>query len=145
MQSNPQLCSRFPYRANAVLIRLPRIYEATLIDISVHGALVRLENDVEIGIGDQTRLRVLTERGNQAFEVDAVVVHRSEQGIALEINAIDHHALSTLHRLIEMNLGTVDLATRTLPVLLRENFTTSPAQAGNRARSGYGSQPATAS
>jgi hypothetical protein len=142
MQNNTQLCSRLPYRANAVLIRLPHIYEATLIDISVHGALVQLANDAEVRIGDQTRLRVLTEKGNQAFEVDAVVVHRSERGTGLEISAIDHHALSTLHRLIEMNLGAAELAARTLPALLRENFSDSPAQSGNRVRGSYGCQAA---
>jgi hypothetical protein len=130
MQNDPRLFSRFSYRANAVLIRLPRIYDVTLIDISVHGALVGLKGDAEIGVGDQTRLRVLTEKGNQAFEVEALVVHRSEQGIGLEIDAIDHHAKSTLHRLIEMNLGTLDLASRTLPALLKANFSASATQSG---------------
>jgi len=144
MQNDLQHVSRIPYRANAVLIRLPRLYEVTLIDISVHGALVGLKADAEIRVGDQTRLRVLTEKGNQSFEVDAVVVHRSGQGVGLEISSIDHHTQSTLHRLIEMNLGTLDLANRTLPVLLHDNFTASPAHRGNRARSGHGSQAASA-
>ncbi len=122
MQDNPRLFSRFPCRASAILIHLPRLYEVTLIDISEYGVLVRPKENVEIEVGDQTRLRVLTEKGNQAFEVDAFVVHRSEQGIGLEINVIDHHAKSALRRLIEMNLGTLDLASRTLPVLLEANF-----------------------
>jgi hypothetical protein len=130
MQDDLRLCSMFPHRANAVLIRLPNLYEVTLIDISEHGALVGLKGNVEIRVGDRTRLRVLTEKGNQAFEVDTFVVHRSEQGIGLEIDSIDHHAKSTLHRLIEINLGTLDLATRTLPVLLKANFSASPAAAG---------------
>jgi len=122
MQSDSRLFSRFPYRANAVLICLPHLYEVTLIDISERGVLVGPDGNVGIGIGDQTRLRVLTEKGNQAFEVEALVAHRSEQGIGLAINAIDRHAKNTLQRMIEMNLGTPDLALRTLPALLRENF-----------------------
>jgi hypothetical protein len=120
MQNDARVFSRFPYRANAVLIRLPYLYEVTLIDISAHGALVGLRGNVEIRVGDQTRLRVLTEKGNRAFEVEALVAHRSEQLIGVEIGSIDRHALDTLHRLIEMNLGTLDLAARTLPALLRE-------------------------
>ena len=127
MQSDRRRFSRFPYHANAVLIHLPRLYEATLIDISVHGALVGPKGNVETRIGDKTRLRVLTEKGNQAFEVEAFVVHRSEQGIGLEIDSIDEHAKSGLRRLIEMNLGTLDLASRTLPVLLETNFSKSTA------------------
>jgi len=126
MQTDVRLCSRFPYRANAVLIHLPRVYEVTLIDISVHGALVGLNGNAEIRVGDHTRLRVLTEKGNQAFEVEALVAHRSEQGIGVEINSIHYHAKSALHRLIEINLGTLDLASRTLPALLKANFSTSP-------------------
>lgn len=130
MQNDPRLLSRFPYCANAELIRLPNLYEVTLIDISEHGALLGPKGNVNIGVGDQTRLRVLTEKGNQAFEVGAVVAHRSEQLIGLEINAIDHHAKSTLRRMIEMNLGTPNLATRSLPVLLKANFSASPAPSG---------------
>lgn len=127
MQSDRRRIARFPYHANAVSIRLPRLYEVTLIDISVHGALVGLKENAEIRVGDRTRLRVLTEKGNQAFEVETFVVHRSEQRIGLEIDSIDHYAKSTLHRLIETNLGTPDLASRTLPVLLKANFSASPA------------------
>ncbi len=75
MQNDSRLFSRPPYRASAVLIHLPYLYEVTLIDISVHGALVGPMGNVEIGVGDQTRLRVLTEKGNQAFEVEALVAH----------------------------------------------------------------------
>lgn len=127
MHDSPRQFAKFPCRASAVLIHLPYLYEVTLIDISEYGVLVGPTENVEIKIGDQTRLRVLTEKGNQAFEVGVLVAHRSEQGIGLEINSIDNHAKSILHRLIEMNLGTLDLATRTLPVLLKANFSTSPA------------------
>jgi hypothetical protein len=144
MQNDPRLRSTFPYRANAVLIHLPRLYEVTLIDISVHGVLVAPNCNAEIGVGDQARLRVLTEKGNQAFEVEAVVVHRSEQGIGLEIKAIDDHAKSSVRRLIETSLGNLDLASRSLPVLLEANFSAYPTGATGRARPGYGSGHASA-
>jgi hypothetical protein len=130
MQNDLRRFSGFPYRANAVLIRLPHLYEVTLIDISVHGALVGLKGNAEIMVGDQTRLRVLTERGNQAFEVEALVAYRLEQDIGLKMSFIDHHANRTLHRLIEMKLGNPDLASRTLPILLKANFFAGPAPSG---------------
>jgi hypothetical protein len=73
---------------------------------------------------------VLTEKGNQAFEVEAFVWHRSAEGIGLEFYSIDQHAKSALRRLIEMNLGTLDLATRTLPALLKANFSAVAAPSG---------------
>ena len=133
MQSAPRQTSKFQHRANAVLIHLPRIDEVLLIDISEHGVLVEAKNALEIGIGDQIRLRVLTEKGNRAFEVDARVAHRSEQGIGLEINSIDRNAKSTLCRLIGMSPGNLDLASRSLPALLKANFSDIPAPAACRA------------
>lgn len=121
MQSVSRQASRFPYRASAVLIRLPRLYEVTLIDVSLHAVLVALDKHADIGAGDQLRLRILTERGNQACEVVGLVAHRSEGLIGLEIRSIDSHARNTLRQLIEMNLGTLELAARTLPALLKAN------------------------
>ena len=121
MQSVSRQPSRFPYRASAVLICLPHLYEVTLIDVSLHGVLVGLDGHAEIGAGDRLRLRILTEKGNQACEVETLVVHRSEGQIGLEIRSIDCHARNTLRQLIEMNLGTLELAVRTLPALLKAN------------------------
>jgi hypothetical protein len=144
MQNDPRLWSASPHRASAVLIHLPRLYEVTLIDISVHGVLVGLNGNADIGVGDQTRLRVLTEKGNQAFEVEAVVVHRSEQGIGLEIKAIDVHAKSSVRRMIETNLGDLELASRTLPDLLEANFSAYPTAASGQPRPWHASERASA-
>jgi len=129
MQDDTRLATRFACRAEAVLIHLPRLYEATLIDISMHGVLVELKGSVEIKVGDQARLRVLNENGNQAFELDTLVAHREEQRIGLAIDAIDRHAQSWVQRLIAAQKGAADLATRTLPALLEANFLASPVHA----------------
>jgi hypothetical protein len=129
MQSDLRRHSRFPYRAKAELIRLPHLYEVTLIDISEHGVLIMSSAKTRIEIGDQIRLRLLTEKGNQAFEVEALVAHRSEELVGLEISSIDCHARITLRQLIQMNLGTPELASRTLPALLKANFSSSAAAA----------------
>lgn len=129
MQHNVRMDTRIPSCANAVLIHLPRLYEATLIDISLHGVLVRLEGAVDFRVGDQARLRVLNDKGNQAFEVDALVAHRSQHGIGLAIESIDRHARSWVERLIGGNPGAPGLAARTLPALLEENFCANPVHA----------------
>jgi hypothetical protein len=105
------------------------LYEATLIDISMCGVLVELKGSVDIEVGDQARLRVLNGNGNQAFELDTLVVHRSEQGIGLAVNAIDRHAQSGVQRLIGSGPGAPALAARTLPALLEANFRANPVQA----------------
>jgi len=129
MQDDTRPAARFPCRADAVLIHLPRLYDATLIDISMHGVLVELKGSVDIKVGDQARLRVLNDKGNQAFELDTLVAHSSEQGIGLAINAIDRHAQSWVQRLIGGRSGAPALAARTFPALLEANFCASPVRA----------------
>lgn len=129
MQNDLRRHSRFPYSARAELIRLPHLYEVTLIDISEHGVLIRSNAKTRIEVGDRIRLRLLTEKGNQAFEVEALVAHRSEEFAGLEISAIDRHARRTLRQLIQMNLGTPELASRTLAALLQANLSQGAATA----------------
>ncbi len=129
MHDDARLVAEFPCRTKAVLIRLPRLYEAALIDISMHGVLVELKGSVDVEVGDQVRLRVLNANGNQAFEVDALVAHSSEQGMGLAINAIDRHARSWVQRLIGGSPGASALAGRTLPALLEANFPANPVHA----------------
>ncbi|HUX25681.1 MAG TPA: PilZ domain-containing protein [Burkholderiales bacterium] len=136
--------SGLAHRASAVLICLPQLYEVALIDISARGALVETRGKVEIKPGDRARLRVLTEKGNQAFEAEVLIVHCSELGIGLEIEAIDHHASCGLQRLIGTNSGGADLTARTLPELIEANFCANTAPAVARARPGGASRRASA-
>ncbi|MFA5914576.1 MAG: PilZ domain-containing protein [Burkholderiales bacterium] len=126
MQNDARRFSRFSARADAVLVCLPRIYEGTLIDISEQGALLRLDGKVEIQLGDQTRLRVLTAKGNQAFEVRARLAYRSGQNIGLQIDIVDQYAKGSLYRLIGMRPDAADLAARSLPDLIDAGFRADP-------------------
>ena len=85
-------------RCGAVLIKLPRLYEAALIDISLRAALLEPNERFEGGVGEPMRLRVLTERGNQACEVQAVIAYRSELGIGLAIDVSERNAMRSLYR-----------------------------------------------
>jgi len=139
MQIESRRLPAFACCANAVLIRLPQLYEVTLIDISAHAALVAMKGRAEIKPGDQARLRVLTEKGNQAFEVQARVAHRSQLGVGLEIGAIDQHARNRLQRLIGVNPGAPELAARTLADLVEAHSLAHPAPALSAAQSARGS------
>jgi PilZ domain len=144
MGNNRRRFCGLAHRASAVLICLPQLYEVALTDISAHGALVETRGKVEIEPGDRTRLRVLTEKGNQAFEVEALVVHCWELGFGLEIDAIDHHARRGLQRLIGTNSGGPQAAERTLSDLIAANFCASTTPAVARAHPGCADAQASA-
>ena len=126
MQNDARLFSRLSWCADAVLICLPRIYEATLIDISEQGALLRRDGEVDIEIGAQTRLRVLTQKGNQAFEVHGRLAYRSGRNIGLQIDIVDQYARGSLRRLIGMRPDAADLAARSLPDLIEAGLCADP-------------------
>jgi hypothetical protein len=126
MRNDSRLFAAFPYRANAVLICLPRLYDVALIDISMHAALIAFEGTAEIRPGDQAPLRVLTEKGNQAFEVPARVAHRTGSRIALAIGVIDRHTRGSLQRLLGAGSSAPDLASRSLSELIDANGGASP-------------------
>lgn len=121
MRNDSRMFAAFPYRANAVLVCLPHLYDVVLIDISEHAALVWATGNAGIRRGAVARLRVLTENGNQAFELRTVVAHSSGHGIALEIDAIDRHARDSLQRLLGADRGAPQLASRTLSDLIEAN------------------------
>jgi hypothetical protein len=118
MRNSSLSFSRLANCANAVLIRLPHLHEVTLLDLSLHAAMVASSGYVDVVVGDAVRLRVLTPRGNCAFEVDASVAYRAAEYIGLQIASVDAHARSALLRLVEMKHGSAASAARTLPALL---------------------------
>ena len=123
MQAGDRRHSRPPHCFGAVLIHLPRLYELALLDISLHAALLAPGERVEVGLGEATRLRVLTRRGNQACEVQAVIAYRSERGIGLEIDASEQPAMRSLQRLIGVDLVLGDrLGSRSLADLIEANL-----------------------
>lgn len=121
MLNDSRLFAAFPYRANAVLVCLPRLYDVALIDISMYGALIGFEGNAEIRPGEQAPLRVLTEKGNQAFEVQARVAHRAGSRIALAIDVTDRHTRGLLQHLLGAGANALNLASRSLSELIDAN------------------------
>jgi hypothetical protein len=111
---------RFPFHSSAILTLFPAYHDATLIDLSMRGALVELDNAAAIAEGVPCTLRVLGNEGRQVLEFDAVTAFCNADGrVGLEIVQLAPGVEHALRRLIEMNLGTQKLLERDLCALLR--------------------------
>lgn len=90
--------------ARAILIMFPTYVDATLLDISMDGALLLLDEPFSLGRGTPCTLRVLTADGHQAVELEASVIY-SEQDLrlGLALNPVPPSAAPALRRLIEAN------------------------------------------
>jgi len=110
---------RFPYHAKAILILLPCIVEATLIDISLTGAHVVLDHGFDIQTGQSCVLRIVNAQGRQVIAVDASVYWKSDEQVGLALTNVTAGMEHALRAMIEMNLGTESLLKRDLSALLR--------------------------
>jgi hypothetical protein len=111
---------RFPFHSSAILTLFPIYHDATLIDLSMRGALVELDIAATIDLGAPCTLRVLGNEGRQVLEVEALTAYCSADGrVGLELVQLAPGVMNALRRLIEMNLGTPKLLERDLCALLK--------------------------
>lgn len=111
--------SRIPFEAMATLEHEARRWQTTLIDVSLHGALVARPPDFDVD-DEALRLSIALEGGPEIV-MDVTVAHREEGQLGLCCRDIDVDSVSHLRRLVELNLGEAELLERELPALLQAN------------------------
>jgi hypothetical protein len=85
---------------------------ATLIDISLHGALIDLSVDIDARVGDAVVLTVPLDEGATSITMKTKVAHRSGLRAGLCCVAIDIDDMTHLRRLMELNAGDAQLFVR---------------------------------
>ena len=124
--------SRIGFRAPAQLFLAGRTLAASVIDLSLKGAMVRLPVQEALSPGEECRLEVrLAEAGAPEAEAEAAgetrdirmetrVAHVSHGDAGLLCLAIDLDSVTHLRRLVELNLGDPALLERELAALVGE-------------------------
>jgi hypothetical protein len=97
--------SRIPF-GTQVRISDPRgIWQATLVDVSLKGALVDVPADWAGGIGDPVRLQIRLGEGSLSITMETRVAHLHGRRAGLACTRTDLESFTTLRRLMELNLG----------------------------------------
>ena len=91
--------------------------EASLIDISLKGALVRLPKSAELQFTGDTSLKLQLDSGACCIEMHGEVIHRESGHIGFQCQHIDMESITHLRRLVELNLGDPALLERDLEAL----------------------------
>ena len=112
--SDQRLFSRIPFHAFVQFHLGPEVHPAHLLDIALKGALVELRQPVENIRGKICKLTLKLGRDGEAIVMDGVVVHQSGQHIGIKCRHIDVDSLTSLRRLVELNLGDMTLLDREL-------------------------------
>ena len=117
-ESERRRYSRIAFESFAVLILDNRTINATLLDISLKGALLRLDTEKMPEAGEYGTLQVHLDDGQSRIEASVCVAYIQGQKLGLVCTGIDLDSVTHLTRLVELNLGSHELLERELSLLI---------------------------
>lgn len=106
--------SRISFHADVQLHLGRDAHPAHLLDIALKGALVELRQPVAALLGKPCQLKLALGGDGEAIVMEGAVVHQEGQRIGIECRHIDVDSLTSLRRLVELNLGDETLLDREL-------------------------------
>ncbi|HHH43887.1 MAG TPA: FHA domain-containing protein [Gammaproteobacteria bacterium] len=115
-QTEQRQFSRIPFDVPVTLSLETRQWHSGLIDISLHGALVRLPSGFEADAQQDYRLAIHLE-GGPDINMLVQVAHQEDEELGLQCKDIDVDSITHLRRLVELNLGEPELLERELSAL----------------------------
>ncbi len=108
--------SRIALDVKATLKDDSHTWETDLLDISLHGALIKVPENFEADDEQRFQLAVHLEGGPDIC-MDVDIAHREEHELGLQCHDIDVDSITHLRRLVELNLGNPELLERELSAL----------------------------
>ncbi|MCG6865763.1 MAG: PilZ domain-containing protein [Thiogranum sp.] len=108
--------SRIPFHVNVTLGDGQQTWEGELLDISLHGALVKAPAAFAGQPQSRYQLAIHLEGGPDIC-MDVEIAHRENDELGLNCKDIDVDSITHLRRLVELNLGDPELLERELSAL----------------------------
>lgn len=108
--------SRIPFDVSATLKDEHHSWETDLLDISLHGALIKTPEAFDATAAQCYQLAVHLE-GGPDIRMDVEVAHQENDELGLNCKDIDVDSITHLRRLVELNLGDPELLERELSAL----------------------------
>lgn len=115
-----RLFTRIHFEANAVLNTFPGKHECKLVDISLKGALVERRLPWRETIGEPCNLAVKLAGGGTSIQMAGEIAHIEEGRLGIRCLQIDLESITTLRRLVELNLGDEDLLNREIHAMVQQ-------------------------
>lgn len=100
-----RLFTRIPFEAGVTLNTFPGKHECQLVDISLRGALVERDLPWGAAVGDPCSLLVRLAGGDASIRMAGEVAHLEAGRLGMRCTEIDLESITTLRRLVELNLG----------------------------------------
>ncbi|NTS77695.1 PilZ domain-containing protein [Catenovulum sp. SM1970] len=110
--------SRIFYKTPAQLHLADQVWQVELIDLSLKGALVQLNQDVEINPEHIYHLSFNLDGSDLKLVMSVQLTHQEGQKLGFSCHHIDIDSATHLRRIIELNLGDDELLMRDLNHLI---------------------------
>lgn len=91
-----------------------------IIDLSLHGALIKLLEPAPVKVGENYLLTLPLDKAEHVISMDLELTHQEENHIGLVCNNIDLESITHLRRLVELNLGDSQLLERDFSALCHQ-------------------------
>ncbi|WP_415883253.1 PilZ domain-containing protein [Neptuniibacter sp. QD72_48] len=106
--------TRINFDAQTELKRDNETWDATLVDISFNGILVKSEQALALQKGDEVQAVIHLLGDDIAIRTPATLAHQQDNEYGFLIENLDLDSLTLLRRLVELNLGDETLLEREL-------------------------------
>jgi hypothetical protein len=97
--------TRVPFDAHVRIRDVRGIWQGTLLDVSLKGALVELPADWPGQIGDPVQLQIRLGDGSFGITMETRLAHLDGRRGGFARTSTDLESFTTLRRLLELNLG----------------------------------------
>jgi diphthamide biosynthesis methyltransferase len=111
--------SRIAFHTDARLHLSHGVHTVHLLDLALKGALVEALAPFPVSLGDVCSLVLPLQEGGEKIVMKGAVVHLQGPRIGLQCQHIDVDSLTSLRRLVELNLGDASLVDRELSHLFK--------------------------
>ncbi len=116
MQNQRQF-SRILFSTPAQLQIEPRVFDTSIIDLSLKGALVATPDSLGDCTGTDAKLAFSLAESDIQIEMQGVIAHCEPHSIGIVWTTIDIDSMTHLRRLLELNVGNADLLDRQITQL----------------------------
>ncbi|OJZ17666.1 MAG: hypothetical protein BGP21_05215 [Thiobacillus sp. 65-29] len=103
--TNRRLFTRIPFKVDAVLGVGAERHACTLVDISLKGALVERAPPWTLPLGAPCTLSFRLAGDDATIDMAGLVAHVEQSRLGMRCTEIDLDSMTSLRRLVELNLG----------------------------------------
>jgi len=112
---------RVSFDATAKLIKDDQIFSCQVVDLSIHGVLLRPHGVLRSSVGSIYQLEIPLSEENSQITMSLKLTHQHPENLGFVCENIDVDSITHLRKIVELNSGDATILERDLATLCSEN------------------------